>query len=77
MAAGMSWKRRILELTLAGGLLAGAAGCDDGPHIPLCNANPDPCCADPNSQACYDYQHRDLSVPADMVTPRDLTPSSD
>jgi hypothetical protein len=55
----VSWKRRILELSLAGGLIAGAGGCgDNGPNIPLCNANPG---------------NRDLSVPSDMATPRDLT----
>ena len=71
----MSWKRRILELTLAGGLLAaGAGGCDDGPTVPLCNANPDPCCLHPDSDAC---KNRDLSVPLDMATPRDLTPAAD
>ena len=70
----MSWKRRILELTLAGGLATGAAGCPDGPHIPLCNANPDPCCSMPDSAAC---KNRDLSVPVDMATPRDLTPPTD
>ena len=69
----MSWKRRILELSLAGGLLGAAGGCGDtGSNIPLCNANPDPCCSQPSSQACYDYQHRDLSVPLDMTTPHDL-----
>jgi hypothetical protein len=63
----MSWKRRILELTLAGGVLASSAGCDNG-FIPSCNANPDPCCSDPNSQACIDYRNRDLSI----VTPEDM-----
>ena len=69
IAASMSWKRRILELSLAGGLLATAGGCggDGGPVIPLCNANPDPCCSQPNSQACTDYKNRDLSVPLDMA----------
>jgi hypothetical protein len=68
----MSWKRRILELSLAGGMLA-AAGCgDNGPGIPICNANPDPCCSQPDSQACVDYRNRDLGVPLDMTTPHDL-----
>jgi hypothetical protein len=76
MDARMSWKRRILELTLAGGIVAGAgSGCSDStPKIPLCNANPDPCCSMPDSAAC---KNRDLSVPVDMATPRDLTPPSD
>ena len=71
----MSWKRRLLELSLAGGMVAvtATAGCGDGPNIPLCNANPDPCCAQPNSQACYDYQHADMSVPHDLTPPGDLT----
>ncbi len=73
----MSWKRRLLELSLAGGMLAVAGGgCgDNGPKIPLCNANPDPCCAQPESQACYDYQHRDMTVPLDLAPPSDLTSS--
>ena len=68
----MSWKKRILELSLAGGLAASAGCGDTGPHIPVCNANPDPCCAQPDSQACIDYKNRDLSVPLDMTTARDL-----
>jgi len=72
----MSWKQRFLELSLAGGMIAvtSAAGCgDNGPTIPVCNANPDPCCAQPNSQACYDYQHRDMAIPLDLAPARDLT----
>ncbi|HEX8952249.1 MAG TPA: hypothetical protein VF997_09000 [Polyangia bacterium] len=72
----MSWKRRLLELSLAGGMLAAAGGCDHTPTtvgpIPLCNANPDPCCSQPQSQACYDYQHRDLGMPPDLAPPHDL-----
>lgn len=71
----MSWKRRLLELSLAGGMLAATAGCgDNGPNVPICNANPDPCCSQPQSQACYDYQHRDMSMPLDLTPPRDLEP---
>jgi hypothetical protein len=36
-------------LTLAGGA-ALLAGCPD--TEPVCNANPDPCCASPTSEAC-------------------------
>jgi hypothetical protein len=62
----MSWKRRILELTLAGGVFA-LGGCGDdttsGGNIDafICNANPDPCCSAPNSQACLDSK-RDLGA---------------
>ena len=45
------WKRRLLEVSLAGGILAGVSGCgDDIQHAgclpPLANQNPDPCCYD-------------------------------
>ena len=62
------WKRRLFELAIAGGLAAGT-GC--GPGIFACNANPDPCCSEPQSQACADYKERDLSVPVphDMSSP--------
>ncbi len=45
----MSWKTRLPELALAGGLLAGASG---GPKIPACNANSAPCCSDPDGGDC-------------------------
>jgi hypothetical protein len=72
IASRMSWKRRLIELTIAGGLLA--SGCSDGPTIPVCNANPDPCCSAPDSQACIDYRNRDMTVvvPPDMSA-RDMT----
>jgi hypothetical protein len=68
----MSWKRRILELSLAGGMLAGAGCGNSGPTF-LCNANPDPCCSAPDSQACHDYQNRDLSVTVQDMTTPDMT----
>jgi hypothetical protein len=60
----MSWRRRIIELVLAGGTLA---GCGDKPTVitnnfeqvdmampypPVCNANPDPCCLHPTLPEC-------------------------
>jgi hypothetical protein len=52
----MTWKKRLLDLTLAGGALGAAActGVPGLPGIPVCNANPDPCCSQPSSQACLD-----------------------
>ena len=46
----MDWRRRLLELTLAGGTLA-LTGC---PFVGggTCNANPDPCCNNPNGTLC-------------------------
>jgi hypothetical protein len=46
----MGWKRRLLELALAGGLGSGVS-CG-GVGVPQCNANPDPCCLDDGSAAC-------------------------
>jgi hypothetical protein len=48
----MGWRERIGQLLLAGGAL-GLGGC---PVFPggTCNANPDPCCGAPESQACHD-----------------------
>ena len=43
----MSWKVRLLELTLAGGTLAATEACWF-----TCNANPDPCCSAPDSPSC-------------------------
>ena len=42
----MDWKLRLQALTLAGGTLL-AGGCPRD-NIPVCNANRDPCCNDPN-----------------------------
>ena len=45
---GMSWRRRLQEIALAGGAVA-LGGCSirvgepGGPPIPCGNANPDPC----------------------------------
>jgi hypothetical protein len=54
------WKKRLVELALAGGMAAAISGC--GPDVPLCNANPDPCCYDPQSSACLDSK-RDMRMP--------------
>jgi hypothetical protein len=73
----MSWKRRLAELTLAGGLVT-AGGCfspevnydagapetcaiQTGPNG-VCNANPDPCCCALDMAACAAYRKRDLAV---------------
>lgn len=85
----MDWRGRLRELVLAGGAVAlatSSSGCFPG--CQTCNANPDPCCSAPKSQACADYNacvaadadveacyyHLDLSVPvpADLALPRDL-----
>ena len=51
----MSWKQRLLELALAGGLITGGLGCGDSMgHVPACNANPDPCCREPDGTECHD-----------------------
>jgi len=44
----MSWKRRLVELSLAGGALSCFPGCLQ--HC--CNANPDPCCVDSTTADC-------------------------
>jgi hypothetical protein len=62
----MSWKRRILEILLAGGALT-ACGPDipvNGPMGPVqdmavCNANPDPCCGHPELQCQTDLGTKD------------------
>jgi hypothetical protein len=46
----LDWQKRLAELLIAGGSLM-VAGCSHGPSF-ACNANPDPCCSEPNSQAC-------------------------
>jgi hypothetical protein len=46
----MSWKRRLFDLSLAGGALAGV-GC----LHQCCNANPDPCCYDSTTQDCAEW----------------------
>jgi hypothetical protein len=48
----MGWKRRLLELALAGGLGSGVSCGGVGVGVPQCNANPDPCCRDDGSAAC-------------------------
>jgi hypothetical protein len=47
----MSWKRRLFELSLAGG----AMSCFQGCWQHCCNANPDPCCYDSTTQQCADW----------------------
>jgi hypothetical protein len=52
----MAWKDRLRDLALAGGLAAGLSACSgDGTDIFLCNANPDPCCARPDSTDCAQW----------------------
>jgi hypothetical protein len=55
----MSWKRRLVELALAGGALAGCGSPTTtpqdlgfNPDIFACNANPDPCCSDRQPTLC-------------------------
>jgi hypothetical protein len=58
----MSWKRRLIELTVAGGLCS-TSGC--GPFFG-CNANPDPCCGISDTQAktqCEAERRKDMSLP--------------
>jgi len=45
----VGWRERLKQLVLAGGSLAmsNCTGC--------CNANPDPCCSAPKSQACAEW----------------------
>jgi hypothetical protein len=43
----MSWRRRLAELTVAGGLTA--SGCLKPTTSFVCNANPDPCCFGENA----------------------------
>jgi hypothetical protein len=62
------WKQRLLEIALAGGLAAAAAGCGD--NVPPCNGNSDPCCLDQNSQAC-------LNSKIDMSVTQDAFPRHD
>jgi hypothetical protein len=53
----MSWKKRLMQIALAGGAI-GAGGALQGCPLPYpfpCNANPDPCCSDPSSNACEQY----------------------
>jgi hypothetical protein len=57
----MSWQRRLVELALAGGALAGCGNPtttpDQGYNPDMffaCNLNPDPCCAHPQSTACLE-----------------------
>ena len=49
----MGWRKRLLELGLAGGALGLATGFP-GPFF-ACNANPDPCCSQPHSTACAQW----------------------
>src|SRR5450755_2310407 len=46
----MGWKRRLIDLAVAGGFAA--SGCAFQCGIPKCNANPDPCCFDATSNEC-------------------------
>src|SRR5438445_6381837 len=59
----MHWRQRLVQIGLAGGLLAQACGDNpsdaprpDGsspaPGAGRCNGNPDPCCVNPESPAC-------------------------
>jgi hypothetical protein len=49
----MGWRERLRDVAHAGGAVAiaatvsGCVGC-----VPLCNANPDPCCRDSKSAEC-------------------------
>jgi hypothetical protein len=48
------WKDRLRDAIVAAGVAGGAAllsGCPRG-GVPVCNANPDPCCGAPDSQEC-------------------------
>ena len=49
----MDWRGRLRDLVLAGGAAASLSGCIPG--CGACNANPDPCCASPKSQACTEW----------------------
>lgn len=62
----MSWQRRLLEIGLAGGLTL--PGCV--PFGQTCNANPDPCCSAPDSQACANAKlaREDMAQLRDMTT---------
>jgi hypothetical protein len=51
----VNWRRRLRDLGRAGGTVAVAvtmAGCGTG--LIVCNANPDPCCREPQGVACKD-----------------------
>lgn len=48
----MSWQRRLAELAAAGGLALTSAGCPAVIPGGTCNANPDPCCSQPDGPAC-------------------------
>lgn len=52
----MMWQTRFLALVAAGGLVAVTSGCGsdppDNPSTMKCNANPDPCCLEPDGAAC-------------------------
>jgi hypothetical protein len=62
----MSWRERLRALVCAGGSAAVAAslsGC-----IGTCNANPDPCCRDPQSEQCAEWKMCEASNPHDVET---------
>jgi len=48
----MSWQRRLAELAAAGGLAVATTGCPAVIPGGTCNANPDPCCSQPDGPAC-------------------------
>jgi hypothetical protein len=54
----MGWQRRILELTLAGGALLGSTGCPWNGAF-TCNANPDPCCSQPDGSVCLEVKQEE------------------
>ncbi len=45
----MSWRARLAEIAIAGGMVS---GCGSGIPGGSCNANPDPCCPQPDGPAC-------------------------
>jgi hypothetical protein len=56
----VGWRRRLVELAAAGGVLA-SGGCFFD-STPTCNANPDPCCSEPDGPVCA-KQHACLAAP--------------
>lgn len=53
----MTWQSRLLSLVAAGGLATVSACSSSSPRdLPRCNANPDPCCSDPEGEACKQYK---------------------
>ena len=55
----MGWQRRIVELAAAGGILAGSTACPWNGPIFTCNANPDPCCSQPDGAVCLEVKQEE------------------